>query len=129
MKPAVSFLAAAVVSSALFLVACRGSDSRSVQADVDAAIARGDYQFIGLVIESDGKIRYPQVPGVPEWYFSVTGMSVRTVRSEPPDAELEYVKRYNDTLYAALKAQGKFSITREEIAKAKATLVKRQTRH
>ena len=126
MKPTIVILAAAVVSSVLFLVACKRSGSSSVQADVDAAIARGDYQFIG-VIKSDGKITYPQVPGVPEWYFSVTGMRARTGRPETRDAELAYIKSYNDALYTTLKAQGKFPITEERIAKVKAILVKRQT--
>jgi hypothetical protein len=127
MKLMIVILAAAVVASVPFLAACKPAGSSSVQAAVDAAVARGDYQLIGVLVESEGKITYPQVPGVPEWYFSVTGMRVRTVKPEARDAELTYMKSYNDALYTTLKAQGRFPITKEQIAKVKAVLVKRQT--
>ena len=76
-------------------------------------------------MEADGKISYPQVPGVPGWYFGVRQIRIRTVKPQTKDAELACRKSYNETLYWTLKAQGKFAITDEEIAKVKAFLDKK----
>jgi hypothetical protein len=126
MKFIIILLIVATFGSVVFLTACNKSGGSSMQADVDAAIARGEHQFIG-VMEGSGKINYPQVPGVPEWYFQVTGMRVRTVKPETREAELAYMKSYNEALYNTLKAQGKFDITEEKIATVKAFLDKKYT--
>lgn len=87
-----------------------------------AAVARGDFQFLALVHE-DGTKTLPQVPDVPSWYFETTGVNLLNVRPESDAAKLaERMNTYNDALYQALKAQGKFHLIEENIARIKANL-------
>jgi hypothetical protein len=119
-KITIIFLAIAAVASLVFLVGCK---KNSVQAEVDAAIAQGQHQFIAL-LDDQGKLTYPQVPEIPDWYFQTTGISVHQTKPETYDADLTHMKNYNDALYQALKAQGKFHLVEENIARVKANLDK-----
>jgi hypothetical protein len=122
MKITIILFAVAVVAFLVFLTACK---KRGVQADVDAAVAQEQYQFISL-LDPAGKWTYPQVPGIPDWYFQTSGIRVVTTKPETKDADLAYMKSYNDALYQTLKAQGKFHIIEESVAKVKANLDKQQ---
>lgn len=120
MKITIILLVTTVIASFVFLTACK---KNSVQADVDAAIAQQQYQFIALLDEK-GKWTYPQVPEIPDWYFQTTGIIPRMTKSETYDADLAYMKSYNDALYKTLKADGKFNVIEENVAKVKANLDK-----
>jgi hypothetical protein len=120
MKTTIILLAVTVIASLVFLTACK---KKGVQADVDAAIAQEQYQFIAL-LDDKGKWTYPQVPEIPDWYFQTTGISIRQTKPETFDADVAYMKSYNDALYQTLKAQSKFHIIEESIAKVKANLDK-----
>jgi len=120
MKIAIILLVVTVIASFLFLTACK---KNGVQTDVDGAIAQEQYQFIAL-LDDKGKWTYPQVPEVPDWYFQTTGIIPRMTKSETYDADFAYMKSYNDALYKTLKAQGKFHIIEENIARVKANLDK-----
>jgi len=120
MKISIILLAVTVIASFVFLTACK---KNGIQTDVDAAIALEQYQFIAL-LDDKGKWTYPQVPGVPEWYFQTTGIIPRLTKSETYDADLAYMKSYNDALYNTLKGQGKFHVIEENIARVKANLDK-----
>jgi len=120
MKITIVLLASTVIASLVFLTACK---KKGVQADVDTAIAQEQYQFIAL-LDDKGKWTYPQVPEIPDWYFQTTGISPRLTKSETYEADLAYMKSYNDALYQTLKAQGKFHVIQENIAKVKANLEK-----
>jgi hypothetical protein len=120
MKITIILLAVTVIASLVFLTACK---KKGVQADVDAAIAQEQYQFIAL-LDDKGKWTYPQVPEIPDWYFQTTGISIRQTKSETFDVDAAYMKSYNDALYQTLKAQSKFHIIEENIAKVKANLDK-----
>ncbi len=111
-------LALAAITSLVFFTAC---GKKGVQADVDAAIAQGQYQFIAL-LDDKGKWTYPQVPEIPDWYFQTTGIRIRQPKPETFDADAAYMKSYNDALYQTLKAQGKFHFIEENIARVKANL-------
>jgi len=125
MKITSVLFAVAALASLVFLTACK---KRGVQADVDDAVAEEQYQFIAL-LDSAGKWTYPQVPGIPDWYFQTTGILPVMTKPERKDADLAYMKSYNDALYQTLKAQGKFRIIEENVAKVKANLDKqRQTK-
>jgi hypothetical protein len=113
-------MAITAIASLVFLSACK---KKGVQADVDAAITQGQYQFVAL-LDDKGKWTYPQVPEVPDWYFQTTGISIRQTKPETIDADLAYMKSYNDALYQTLKAQGKFHIIEENIARVKTNLDK-----
>ena len=102
----------------VFLIACKKG---GVQAEVEKAIAQGQYQFVAL-LDSKGNFTYPQVNGIPDWYFQGTGIRVRTTTPETHEAELIYMKSYNETLEQSLKAQGKFHVIEERVAKVKANL-------
>ncbi len=110
-----------LVASLVFLAACK--KQQSVQADVDAAIAQEQYQFIAL-LDDKGKWTYPDVPGIPEWYFQTTGITIRTTKSDTYESDLAYMKSYNDALYQTLKAQGKFQVIEDNVARVKANLDK-----
>ncbi len=88
-------------------------------------MARGDYQFIAL-LDQEGKWTRPQVPEIPAWYFETTGIRIQPTTPETKDTDLVYMKSYNDALYQTLKAQGKFHIIEENIARVKANLDKYQ---
>jgi hypothetical protein len=120
MKITIILLVVIVIASFVFLTACKRN---GVQTDVDAAIAQEQYQFIAL-LDDKGKWTYPQVPEVPDWYFQTTGIIPRMTKSDTYDADLAYMKSYNDALYKALKAQGKFHVIEENIARVKANLDK-----
>jgi hypothetical protein len=115
-------LVVVVVAIATFLVGCR---KRGPQADAEAAVARGQYQFIAL-LDPDGKWIYPQVPGIPDWYFQTTGIRVRQTKSETREIDIAYMKSYNDALMQSLKARGKFHLVEENVARVKANLDKRK---
>jgi hypothetical protein len=118
MRTTIILLAVAAVASLVLLTACK---KRDVKADVDAAIAQEQYQFIAL-LDPKGKWTYPQVPGIPDWYFQSTGIRVQQTKPETSGADLAYMKSYNDALYQALKAQGKFRVIEENIARVKTNL-------
>src|ERR1700683_2930590 len=120
MKITFVFLTVIAIGSLVFLTACK---KNWVQADGNTAIAQEQYQFIAL-LDDKGKWTYPQVPDVPDWYFQTTGIIPRMTKSETYDTDLAYMKSYNDTLYQTLKAQDKFHVIEENIAKIKANLDK-----
>ena len=103
------------------MTACKKSSG--VQANVDAAVAEEQYQFIAL-LDDKGKWTYPQVAEIPDWYFKTTGISIRTTKPETYEADAAYQKSYNDALYQTLKKQGKFHIIEENVARVKANLDK-----
>lgn len=118
--PIILILVVAVVGMAVFLVARK---KRSPQADAAAAVVRGDFQFIAL-LDSDGKWTYPQVAGIPDWYFKTTGIRMQQTRPETKEADVAYMKSYNDALTQMLKAQSKFHVIEGNIARVKANLDK-----
>ena len=120
MKITIILFAIIAVGFVVFIVGCK---KRGVQADVDAAIAQEQYQFIAL-LDQEGKWTRPEIPGIPAWYFETTGISIRPTAPETKDADLAYMKSYNDALYQTLKAQGKFHIIEENVARVKANLDK-----
>ena len=122
MKITIILFAVAIVASIVFLTACK---KHGVQGDVDAAIARENYQFIAL-LDPAGKWTYPQIPGIPDWYFQTTGIRPVMTKRGTKDADLGYMNSYNDALYQTLKAQGKFHIIEENVARVKANLAKQQ---
>jgi hypothetical protein len=122
MKPTIIVLAVALVGVVVFLVACK---KRGPQADAEAAVGRGEYQFIAL-LDPDGKWTRPEVPGIPAWYFETTGIRMQQTKPETMAADAAYMKSYNEALTQALKAQGKFHIIEENVARVKANLDKQK---
>jgi hypothetical protein len=120
MKLTIVLLALTAIASLIFLAACK---KRGVQGEVEAAIAQEQYQFVAL-LDDKGKWTYPQVPGVPDWYFQTTGIKMQQTKPETYEADSAYMKSYNDALYETLKAQGKFQIIEDNITKVKANLDK-----
>lgn len=120
MKPAIIILLVAVVGIVVFLVGCK---KRGPQADAEAAVGRGEYQFIAL-LDPEGKWTRPEVPGIPAWYFETTGIRIQQTKPETSEADIAYMKSYNDTLTQTLKAQGKFHVIEENVARVKANLDK-----
>jgi hypothetical protein len=118
MKPTIIILAVALVGVIVFLVACK---KRGPQADAEAAVARGEYQFIAL-LDPDGKWTRPEVPGIPAWYFETTGIRIQQTKPETLAADAAYMKNYNDALAQTLKAQGKFHVIEENVARVKTNL-------
>lgn len=87
-----------------------------------AAVARGNFQFLALLHE-DGAKTLPEVPGIPAWYFETTGVNLLTVRPETEAPKLALrMKSYNDALYQALKAQGKFHIIEADMVRVRKNL-------
>lgn len=84
MKLTIILLADALVATVAFLIGCK---RQSVQADAEAAVARGEYQFIAL-LAPDGKWTYPQVAGIPDWYFQTTGVRTRQTKPETREADI-----------------------------------------
>ena len=82
-------------------------------------------QFIAL-LDSDGKWTYPQVAGIPDWYFQTTGIRIRETKPETKEADVDYMRRYNDGLAQTLKAQGKFHLIEENVARVKTNLDKQK---
>lgn len=122
MRLSVILLLIAILGAAVVLVACK---KRGPQADAEAAVARGEFQFIAL-LDPDGKWTYPRVAGIPDWYFQTTGIRVRQTKPETKEADLTYMKSYNDALTEILKAQGKFHAIEENVARVKANLEKQK---
>jgi hypothetical protein len=118
MKIAIILLGIACVAIVFLFTACK---KRTPESEAQAAATRGERQFIAL-LHGKGRWTYPQVPGIPDWYFQHTGILIRTVKPETEEAELAYMKRYNEALYQALKAQGKFHLLEESVARAKTNL-------
>ena len=118
MKLTLVIFAITVVASVVFLIACK---KRGPQADAEAAVARGDYQFIAL-LDPEGNWTRPQVPEIPAWYFETTGIRIRQTKPQTREADVTYMTNYNDALYRALKAHGKFHIIEENVARVKANL-------
>ena len=112
----------AVIGVALLLVAC---NKKGALADAEAAAARGELQFIAL-LDPEGKWTYPQVPGIPDWYFQTTGIRMRQTTPETKDADFAYMKSYNNALTQALQTQGKFHLIEENVARVKANLDKQK---
>jgi hypothetical protein len=118
MKLTIIFLAVALVGIGVFLVACK---KRGPQGDAEAAVARGEYQFIAL-LDPQGNWTRPQVPGIPAWYFEYSGIRVRQTTAETKEADIAYMKDYNEALTQTLKAQGKFHVIEENVATVKTNL-------
>jgi hypothetical protein len=118
MKLTIILIMVCIVVAAVVLTACR---KRGPEADAAAAIDRGEYQFIALM-DPDGKWTRPEFPDVPAWYFETTGIRIQTTKSETKEADLAYMKSYNDALYRGLKDQGKFHVIQENIAKVRKNL-------
>src|SRR6266480_1741790 len=116
MKLTIVILAVVAVVSIIFLTLCK---KRGPQADAEAAVARGEYQFIAL-LDPEGKWTRPQVPEVPAWYFETTGIRIQQTKPETREADVAYMTSYNDALYRTLKAQGKFHFIEENVARVKA---------
>jgi hypothetical protein len=110
-------LSVPVIAGAIF-VACR---KRGPEADATAAVGRGDYQFIAL-LDPEGKWSRPEFPDIPAWYFETTGVRVQTTKPETKEADMAYMKSYNDALYKALDVQGKFHVLEENIARVRKNL-------
>ena len=86
------------------------------------SVARGDFRFLALV-NSDHTKTLPEVPGIPAWYFETTGTKPLNVPPKVMGPEvLQDIKGYNDALLLEIKAQGKFHILEEDIARVKAEL-------
>jgi len=113
-------LIVALVATVAFLIGCK---KRGVQADAEAAVARGEYQFIAL-LDPEGKWTYPQVAGIPDWYFQTTGIRMKQTKRETRDEDIDYMKSYNEALAQTLKAQGTFHVIEENVALVKANLDK-----
>jgi hypothetical protein len=125
MKPLTGLLLGmAVIAVGVLIVACKKGGP---QADAEAAATRGEFQFIAL-LDPDGKWTYPEVPGIPDWYFRTTGVRVRQTKPETREADIAFMKSYNDALTQALKTQGKFHLVEENVAKVKANLGNKNTR-
>ncbi|MDB6067885.1 MAG: hypothetical protein JWR26_4093 [Pedosphaera sp.] len=120
MKITIILLAIGVIACFAFLTACK---KRGVQAEVDAAVAQEQYQFIAL-LDPEGKWTRPVFSDIPAWYFETTGIRIQQMKPETREADLAYMKSYNDALYQTLKAQGKFHVVEENIARVKANLDK-----
>src|SRR5262245_52343363 len=118
MKLAIILIILCIVAAAVVLTACRKAGP---EADATAAVSRGEFQFIALM-DDDGKWTRPQFPDIPAWYFETTGIRIRTTKPETMEADLAYMKNYNDALYKALKDQGKFHVIEENIAKVRRNL-------
>lgn len=118
MKLTIIILALVVVASVAFLILSR---KRGPQADAEAAVARGEYQFIAL-LDPEGKWTRPQVPEIPAWYFETGCIRIRETKPETREADVAYMTSYNDALYRALRMQGKFHIIKENVAEVKANL-------
>jgi hypothetical protein len=75
------------------------------------------------LVNSDRTVILPEVPGVPAWYFEITGTKRLNIPPKVmgPDV-LQEIKVYNDALLREIKAQGKFHILEEDIARVKAEL-------
>ena len=86
------------------------------------SVARGDFRFLALV-NSDRTKTLPDVSGIPAWYFEISGTKPLNVppKVTGPDV-LQEIKAYNDALLGEIKAQGKFHILEEDIARVKAEL-------
>ena len=87
----------------------------TVQADVYVAIQKGEYQFIALM-EPGGNMIYPKVEGIPDWYLEVSGFTIQQTTPDTKNADLAYMKEYNDTMCRTLKEEGKFELIEKEIA-------------
>jgi hypothetical protein len=120
MKFTIILLTVAIVATAAFFVGCK---KRGAQGDAEAAMARGEYQFIAL-LDPEGKWTRPEVPGIPAWYFETTGIRIQQTKPETKEADIAYMKSYNDALTQTLKAQGKFHVIEENVARVKANLDK-----
>lgn len=94
---------------------------RSAKTDAEAAVARGKYQFIAL-LDLEGQWTRPETPGIPAWYFETTGIRVRQTKPETKEADIAYMKSHNEALTQTLKAQGKFHIIEENVARVKTNL-------
>jgi hypothetical protein len=119
-KTTALLLCLTIIGLLVFLTACK---KPGVQADVDSAISQEKYQFIAL-LNNDGKWTYPQVPGIPDWYFQTTGISIRPTTPEAYKNEAAYMNAHNEALYQTLKTQGKFHVVEENIARVKENLEK-----
>lgn len=118
LKLTILLAAAAVVLCIFLFIACK---KHGPQADAVAALARGEYQFVAL-LDPEGKWTRPEVPEIPAGYFETTGTRVRQTTAETQDADVAYMTTYNEALYRGLKAQGKFHVIEENIARVKANL-------
>lgn len=122
MKTSIVILAVVLIGVAIFLLANKQGNA---QADVEAAISRGELKFIAL-LDPEGTMIYPQVPGIPDWYFQGAGILVRQTKPETLEKDVIYMKSYNEALERRLKAQGKFHLIEEGVARAKANLEKKR---
>jgi hypothetical protein len=118
MKLTIILIVVCLVGAAVLLAACR---KRGPAAEAAAAINRGEYQFIALM-DPEGKWTRPEFADIPAWYFETTGIRIQTTKPETKEADLAYMKIYNDALYKGLKNQGKFHDIEENIARVRKNL-------
>ena len=122
MKLTLILLAVALVATIAFLVGCK---KRGAQGDAEAAVARAEYRFIAL-LDPEGKWTRPEVPGIPAWYFEITGIRIQQTKPETRETDIAYMKSYNDALTQTLKAQGKFHFIEENVVRMKTNLDKQK---
>ena len=120
MKKSITIFAAVVVVYFVLPDRWFGRDAMSRLAA--QAAARGDFRFLALVNDDRTKT-LPEVPGIPAWYFETTGTMPLNVPPKvlSPDV-LRDIKTYNGALLREIKAQGKFHILEEDIARVRAEL-------
>lgn len=118
MKLSIVFAAVALMGIVILLAACK---KRGSQADAETAVAQGDYQFVGcLTPKANGRV--PKFHRYRRGIFETTGIRMRLTTPETKEADLAYMTSYNDALYQALKAQGKFRLIEENVARVKANM-------
>ncbi len=86
----------------------------SVDADAYLALRQGRRQFVALQTP-DGQLVYPQVPGIPEWYFSESAMTVRPTSEKTRSQDLAYMQRYNDLMYRMIRQDGTLPQLQQEV--------------
>ena len=118
MKLAIILVIFCVIAAAVLLTACRKGGP---EGDAAAAVSRGEYQFIALM-DPEGKWTRPEFSDIPAWYLETTGIRIQTTKPETKEADLAYMKTYNDALYKGLKDLGKFHVIEENIAKVRKNL-------
>ena len=86
------------------------------------AVASGDLRFYALINDDHTKT-LPEIPGIPAWYFEATGTKPLHVppKAMGPDA-VRIISTYNEALLREIKAQGKYHILEEDIARVRAEL-------
>ena len=123
MKKTIIILAVGIVGALFVYFVLSDRFSRGAASRMAAqAVARGDLRFYA-VINHDRTKTVIEVPGIPTWYLETTGTKPLSVppKAMGPDA-LRIISNYNDALLREIKAQGKYHILEEDIARVRAEL-------